>query len=207
MKRVWWSFVVLLLAATWAVAQGEAPAAPQATPKAAPDAGPARSQRRIERKEIRIMRGPGGGRDVMFFRQAGFGKWWKDAALVKELGISDAQVQQMEKIFVDYRLRLVDAKGSLEKAEIQLDPMMDADRPDETAILAQIDKVAAARAELEKTNARMNLAIRSVLSADQWKKLQSKQGEARSPKMFFRYELPAPPPGAPDPPPLPPDED
>lgn len=203
MRRLWWSFVMVVLAAAWAVAQAQAPGTPQPTPKAAPEAGSG-PQRRMERKEIRIMRGPGGG-DVMFYRRSGLGKWWKDAALVKELGISDAQVQQMEKIFTDSRLKLVDAKGALEKAEIQLEPMMDADRPDETAILAQIDKVAGARAELEKTNARMNLAIRRVLSAEQWKKLQSKQGEARGPMMFRHFELPAPPPGVPDAP-MPPDE-
>jgi len=50
---------------------------------------------------------------------------------------------------------------------------MEADQPDEARIVAQIDKVAQARAELEKANARMLLGIRRVLTPDQWKKLQA----------------------------------
>ena len=53
-----------------------------------------------------------------------------------------------------------------------LEPLMSADRPDEAQVLAQIDKVAQARAELEKSNARMLLGIRQVLTADQWKQLK-----------------------------------
>ena len=50
---------------------------------------------------------------------------------------------------------------------------MSADTPDEPKILAQIDRVAQARAELEKANARLLLGIRRVLTPDQWKKLQA----------------------------------
>jgi Spy/CpxP family protein refolding chaperone len=207
MKRTWWILITLALLAGMAVAQSEAPPPPQAGAAAvAPRAG--RAPRRVERKEIRIVREPDGG-NVMYFRGAGLGKWWKNAQLVKELGVSDAQVQQMEKIFLDYRLKLVDLKGTLEKAEIQLEPMMNAGQPDEQGVLAQIDKVASARAELEKSNARMQFAIRRVLTAEQWKKLQAKKAETRGNMTFRRFSLPAPPPDAPDapePPPAPPDE-
>jgi len=46
------------------------------------------------------------------------------------------------------------------------------DQPNESAILAQIDKVAQARAELEKANARYLLALRSKLTPEQWKQVQ-----------------------------------
>jgi Spy/CpxP family protein refolding chaperone len=51
--------------------------------------------------------------------------------------------------------------------------MLSADRPDEAQVLAQIDKVAQARAELEKSHARMLLGIRQVLTTDQWKQLKT----------------------------------
>jgi protein CpxP len=54
-----------------------------------------------------------------------------------------------------------------------LEPLMDAERLDEAKTLVQIDRVAQARAELEKANARMLLGIRQVMTADQWSKLQS----------------------------------
>jgi Spy/CpxP family protein refolding chaperone len=50
---------------------------------------------------------------------------------------------------------------------------MKADQPNESAILSQIDKVAQARAELEKANARFLLALRAKLTPDQWKQVQN----------------------------------
>lgn len=206
MKRIWWMFLSLALLAGMALAQDPAPQpAPGTQAGATPAPQASKRPRHIERREIRIERGPGG--NMMYFRRGGMGKWWKNADLVKELGISDAQVQQMEKIFQDNRLQLVDLKATLEKAEIQLEPMMSADNPNEQAVLAQIDRVAAARAELEKSNARMHLAIRRVLTADQWKKLQSKHAEMHGPMMMRHFELPAPPPDAPDAPMPPPPGD
>jgi hypothetical protein len=56
---------------------------------------------------------------------------------------------------------------------------MSADQPSEQLILAQIDKIAQARAELEKANARFLLAIRAKLTPDQWKQLQAARAERR----------------------------
>jgi len=81
-------------------------------------------------------------------------------------------VQQMEQIYQQHRLKLIDQVATVQKQEVLLEPMLAADRPDEAQVLAQIDKVAAARAELEKSNARMLLGIRQVLSAEQWKQLK-----------------------------------
>ena len=70
-------------------------------------------------------------------------------------------------------MKLVDLQASLKKAELGMEPLMKADTPDQAAILAQIDKVAQARAELEKANARFLLALRAKLTPDQWKQLQA----------------------------------
>ena len=108
------------------------------------------------------------------------GKFWTNTDLAQKIGLTTAQTQQMEKIFQDSRLQLIDKVAAVQKAEVQLEPMLQADRPDENAVLAQIDKIAQARADLEKTNARMMLGIRQVMSADQWSKLKSlSPGEMR----------------------------
>lgn len=139
--------------------------APQAEGPITVQAGPPMEQGGM------AMRGP-----KVFFR-AGFpGKWWKDSALMKKLGVSDEQVQNIEKVFQNHRLELIDLDATLEKQEVILEPMVEADQPDETQVIAQIDKVAQARANLEKSNARMLLAIRRVLTLDQWKKLRNMPG-------------------------------
>jgi Spy/CpxP family protein refolding chaperone len=120
-----------------------------------------------------IGRGPG-----MVLRVPGPGKWWKDSALMQRIGVSDEQVQRIEKIFQDHRLQLIDLHAALEKQEAILEPLVEADQPEEAQVIAQIDKVAQARANLEKSNAQMLLAIRRVLTLDQWKKLRDLPGVA-----------------------------
>jgi len=122
--------------------------------------------------EGHVVRGP----NYSVARVIGPGKFWKDSALMHEIGVSDEQVRRIEKIFQDHRLDLIDLHAALEKQEAILEPLVEADQPDEKQVVAQIDKVAQARANLEKGNAQMLLAIRRVLTVDQWKKLRELPG-------------------------------
>jgi len=106
----------------------------------------------------------------------GRGKWWKDSALMKRIGVSDDQVAKIEKIFMDHRLALIDLRADLEKQEVILEPLVEADQPEQSQVVAQIDRVAQARANLEKSDAVMLLEIRRVLTSEQWKKLRDLPG-------------------------------
>ncbi|HZD51133.1 MAG TPA: Spy/CpxP family protein refolding chaperone [Silvibacterium sp.] len=103
----------------------------------------------------------------------GMGRWWDNPQVAADLNLSADQKQKMDDIFQQNRMKLIDLHASLQKEEATLEPLISADVPDETKILAQIDKIAQARAELEKSNARMLLAVRQVLTADQWTKLKA----------------------------------
>jgi Spy/CpxP family protein refolding chaperone len=100
------------------------------------------------------------------------GRWWNNPKLVEKLKLTDDQRKAMDKIFQDHREKLVDLRGNLEKAEIEMEPLVRADQPNESAVMAQIDKVAQARAELEKANARFLFALRAKLTPEQWKQVQ-----------------------------------
>jgi len=138
------------------------------------------------------------------------GKWWKNSEIARELGLSEAQINQIEQTFLEQRLKLIDLRAELEKQEARLQPLIEADQPDETKVGAQIDQVLAARGRLEKTNAMMMLAIRRVLTVEQWKRLQAIQQERE--RMHQRMMGPPFAPGAPGgppaatPPPRPPDD-
>ena len=152
------------------------------------------------------MEGPVVRERRVVYRVNGPGKWWKDSDLMKKVGVSDEQVQRIEKIFQDHRLQLIDLHAALEKQEVILEPMVEADQPDEAQVTAQIDKVAQARANLEKSNALMLLAIRRVLTIDQWKKLRDLLPSISNYNGGPEFRLSAPGPSTPPPPALPPPE-
>jgi Spy/CpxP family protein refolding chaperone len=124
--------------------------------------------------------GPGGGmhgeRGAM---GAGFhigpeGMWWKNPMVVQRLTLTPDQVSRMDAIFQKSRIDLIDLKANLEKQEVMLEPLIGANPPDTAKASLQIDKVADARANLEKANAKMLLGIRAILTPDQWTKLSAR---------------------------------
>ncbi len=124
--------------------------------------------------------GPGGGfhgpqdHGMMGdFHIAPPGMWWKSPAVVQRLTLTAEQTKKMDDIFQASRIQLIDLHANVEKQNVLLEPMLSANPPDTAKTLAQIDKVAQARADLEKANARMLLGIRGVLTPDQWTKLRA----------------------------------
>jgi len=107
------------------------------------------------------------------------GRWWDDPQTAQKVGLSADQQKKMDDIMQQNRLKLIDLNASLQKQEAIMQPLMEAEQPDEGKILAQIDAIAQARAELEKANARMLLGIRQVMTPDQWTKLKAMREEKR----------------------------
>lgn len=107
-------------------------------------------------------------------------QWWNNPVLVEKLKLTDDQRKAMDQIVLQHRATLIDMRANLEKAELGMEPLIGEDQPNEAKILAQIDKVAQARAELEKANARFLLALRAKLTPDQWKQLKAARGEHMS---------------------------
>jgi Spy/CpxP family protein refolding chaperone len=115
------------------------------------------------------------------------GRWWTSPEMLKRLGVSPEQAIKLDDIVRHSRVKLIDANAALDKAEAVLDLLVNTDHPDDTKVLAQLDQVAQARAELEKVNGHMLWTLRRVLTPEQWRQLH------------FEPAAP-PPPAAPRPP-------
>jgi Spy/CpxP family protein refolding chaperone len=124
--------------------------------------------------------GHGGGHDSMGMLPPGM--WWKNPKIAANLGLTADQQKKMEDIFIQSRTQLIQLHANLEQQQLLLEPLMDANPIDQPKTLAQIGKIADARAELEKADAKMLLSLRSTLTPDQWTKLQAEhRGHDRGP--------------------------
>lgn len=139
-----------------------------------------------------------GGRTIIYRRE--MGKWWQDSEVAKKLQLTDGQISQLDQIFYQHRLKLIDDSAEMEKEDLKLQNLLDADTPDEGQVNSQVDDVLAARGKLEREFTSMNLDTRKVLSLQQWRQLKSIRGDMDMPgnRVFFHKVLP---PGAPVPPP------
>ncbi len=163
----WMAGALLLTAASAPALAAQTSPAPPSTPR--PDGRPG------------MMRPPGGfgrgegRREGETARILPPGTWWKDPELAKRIDLSPDQIKRIDDLFLQSRIDLVRMHASLEEAELLLEPMLNANPPDQARTLAQIGKIADQRAELEKANAKMLLSIRGVLNQQQWTKLQGER--------------------------------
>lgn len=136
------------------------------------------------------------------------GKWWENPEIVSKLQLTDAQVKQLNQVFYDHKLKLIDYGAEMEKQDLKLQTLLDADQPDEGQVGSQVDQVLAARGQLEREYTMMNLNLRKVLSLPQWKQLKAVRADAGGPGrnfIYFKKKLaPGGPGEGPEGPPLPP---
>ncbi len=122
---------------------------------------------------------------------AGSGKWWKNSATVRALELTDSQVTQLEAVYIQYQDDLAMLRSALLQQESRLKALLEADRLDEAALTTQRAQLSVARMELEKQNSEMTLAMRRLMTGDQWRRLEKiRDANVRPP-------LPPPPPPPP----------
>ena len=121
------------------------------------------------------------------FHMGPHGRWWNNPELVQKLALTSDQQKQMESVFEQNRPNLMDLSDKVRTAEMGMGSLLSSDQPDEGKVLAQIDRIAQARAELEKSNARMLLGLRRILTPAQWKTLQANEPKGPPHGFYTRY--------------------
>jgi len=153
------SLVFTLLAAPVAFAQPGPPAPPGAS-----------APQHASRDRGMAMAAERGGMGIV-----PHGTWWRNPATIAALSLTADQQKKLDDTFLQSRISLIHLHASLEEEQLKLEPLLNANPPDQAKSLAQISKIADLRADLEKADAKMLLSLRGVLTADQWTKLQAEQ--------------------------------
>lgn len=115
------------------------------------------------------------------------GAWWKNAEVMKEVGITAEQSKKIDDLFHN---RLPDAmarEAELKKQDAILQRLLTERAVGTDVIGVQVDRVEASRTTLNKTRTIMIYEMHLVLSAEQYKKLvtywerqRGRGGDARS---------------------------
>jgi Spy/CpxP family protein refolding chaperone len=100
-------------------------------------------------------------------------KWWVDPAMRAELVITDKQSADIEAIWRQTLTKRTETNDRLDKLSKALDQMI-LNAADEAAVIAQIDKVEAARSEASKVRVLMLYRMNKVLTPEQRTKLDAK---------------------------------
>lgn len=104
--------------------------------------------------------------------------WWENP-IGNGLVLSEAQRDRINSIVSEFRDRLTMERQDAERAEREFESVVNADTVDSRRGWLAIDQLVKARGVFTKDISTMTLRLRAVLTADQWRTLQERQG-ARS---------------------------
>jgi Spy/CpxP family protein refolding chaperone len=96
--------------------------------------------------------------------------WW-NSPVVSNLGLSAEQTQKIRHIVRSYRGQLLDARNNVQKAEGDLEDLLNDPEVNPQAAQPVIERLAAARANSSRVFLQMSVELRSVLTLDQWRQL------------------------------------
>src|SRR5688572_18658750 len=99
---------------------------------------------------------------------AGQGKWWQSEQYRRELGLTPEQSKRLEDVFQAAVPTLKSLKKALDQAESEFERLLE--RGDDGSVMDQVERVEAARSELNKSHTMMMLKMKRVLTTDQWAK-------------------------------------
>ena len=102
---------------------------------------------------------------------AGQGKWWQSEEYKRELRLTPEQSKKLEEVFQASVPTLKSLKKALDQAESEFERLLE--RGDDGSVMDQVERVEAARAELNKSHTMMMLRMKRVLTAEQWAKFNA----------------------------------
>ena len=115
--------------------------------------------------------------------------WWT-SDVVRDLGLSPAQTQRIRQTVRSYRDRLFDARNNVQKAEADLEDILNDPEVNMNAARAVIERLAQARANSTRVFTEMSVQMRSILTQDQWRELARRWADVQRTKKGHEAQVP-----------------
>ena len=100
------------------------------------------------------------------------GRWWENQRLIEHIGLSDEQQAQIRDIVYEHARRMIDLKAAVEKAGLDLRASVDQEEFDPAPVRNAHARFQTARQRLESERFEMLLAVRQILTYEQWQQIE-----------------------------------
>jgi len=94
--------------------------------------------------------------------------------MIQELDLTEEQQDQMKDLRYAHGKTMIDLRGNMKSAQLDLRKLKTDDEPNKKKIYAQIDQVGKARTAMDKAQVDHQLEVRKVLTEDQYKIFMNK---------------------------------
>ncbi len=100
------------------------------------------------------------------------GKWWENERLATHIGLTEAQREQIQTLVYEHAHRMIDLNANIKKAELELANLVANSDFEAAAARSAFAGLQHGRRALESERFEMLLAVRGVLTSEQWQAIQ-----------------------------------
>ena len=108
---------------------------------------------------------------VAYAQQGPRGRWWRDSKVVKQLRLTDSDIEQLEEAWKDSRARMIKLKSRVEEEQFKLQTLIEKRKLDEKAVKAQNRRLEEARTALADERTAFVLEVRKIIGHDRFQLL------------------------------------
>ncbi len=102
-----------------------------------------------------------------------FGKWWQNPASIKKLSLTKEEVDTLDTAFNSRTRKFMELKHAIELEQLEMNSMMEGKTLDESALMAQFNKLESARANLSRERFQYYVQVRKILGSDRFQKIKA----------------------------------
>lgn len=101
------------------------------------------------------------------------GEFWLNPDIVSFAEITPDQVHRLAETYLQGTLKLIQLDANVDMEEAKLEPMLASPEIDANAAIAQLDRIAEAKAAVDKADARLAFGLRATLTPAQLTRLRT----------------------------------
>ncbi len=105
------------------------------------------------------------------------GKWWENPRLVEQISLTAEQQEQIRSLVLEHARRMIDLNAAVKRAELELGAVADQAPFDPAQARSTFAAFQNSRKGLEAERFELLLAVRQVLTVEQWKALREMRSE------------------------------
>jgi Spy/CpxP family protein refolding chaperone len=102
-----------------------------------------------------------------------FGKWWQNPAAIKKLSLTQEEVDTLDTAFNTRARKFMELKHAIELEQFEINGTMEGKTLDESALMAQFNKLESARANLSRERFQYYVQVRKILGPDRFRKIKA----------------------------------
>ena len=100
------------------------------------------------------------------------GQWWHNPEVLKQINLTEQEVDKLDKAYLDNRRKLIDLKGKLERERLELSNLLNNEETSEAEFMKQFGLMENARTRLATERFRFAIEVMKIVGPERYQTLK-----------------------------------